>query len=53
MIVKNMFAQVNDEGHQYAIIDEIVDHRKDNSAILISEGMIRGTNGQEKPMITT
>jgi hypothetical protein len=34
-------------------LQEITDHKKDNSAISISNGMIHGANGQEKPKITT
>jgi hypothetical protein len=40
IIAENMFAQVDDEGYQYLILDEITDHRKDNSGISISDGMI-------------
>jgi hypothetical protein len=48
-----MFAQVDSEGRQYQILDEIIDHRKDNTAVPISEGMIQGPNGEMKPKITT
>jgi hypothetical protein len=34
-------------------LQEITDHKKDKSTIPISDGMIHGTNGQEKPEITT
>jgi hypothetical protein len=46
---ENMFAQVNIEGQQYQILDKIIDHRKDNTAVPISEGMIQGPNGEMKP----
>jgi hypothetical protein len=48
-----MFAQVDSEGRQYQILDKIIDHRKDNTAVPISEGMIQGPNGEMKPKITT
>ena len=32
-IAKNLFAQVNDNGYQYVLMDEIIDHRFDESAI--------------------
>jgi hypothetical protein len=53
IIAENMFAQVDDEGYQYLILDEITDHRKDNSAISISDGMIRSAHGSMKPKVTT
>jgi hypothetical protein len=53
VIAENMFAQVDSEGHQYLLLQEITDHKKDNSAVPISEGMTHGHNGQEKPKITT
>jgi hypothetical protein len=48
-----MFAQVDDEGQQFALIDEIVDHWKDNTAVPISEGMVCSANGLEKPKVMT
>ena len=53
IIAENMYAQVDSEGHQFSILDEITDHKKDNTAIPISDGTIRGANGQEKPKKTT
>ena len=48
-----MFAQVDDEGNQYLLMNNITDHRKDNTAIPISDGMTRGHNGKKSPEITT
>ena len=31
------------------MLEEFVDHRKDNTAVPISEGMIRNQNGKLKP----
>ena len=53
VIAENMFAQVDDEGNQYLLLQEITDHRKDNSAIPISDGMTRNSNGTKKPKVTT
>jgi hypothetical protein len=52
-IAENMFTQVNTKGNQFLLLQEITDHRSDNSVIPISEGMIHGANGQPKPKITT
>jgi hypothetical protein len=53
IIAENMFAQVDSEGNQYLLLQEITDHKKDNSAIPISDGKISSANGQSKPKITT
>ena len=48
-----MFAQVDYEGNQYLLINEITDHRKDKKSIPISDGIPRGHNGNESPKIIT
>ena len=53
VIAENMFAQVGDEGDQYLLMNKITDHRKDNTAIPIYDGMTRSHNGDELPKITT
>ena len=40
------------EVNQYPLMNEITNHRKDNKAIPISDGMTRGHNGNESPNIT-
>ena len=40
IIAESMFAQVDSESHYYQLLQEITDHRKDRSEILISDGMI-------------
>jgi hypothetical protein len=54
IIAKNMFAQVDSEGNQYLLLlQEIMDHKKDNSVIPMSDRKISSANGQPKPKITT
>jgi hypothetical protein len=53
VIAENMFAQVENEGNQFLLLQEITDHKKDHSAIPISEGTVRSANGQAKPKVTT
>eukprot|EP00957_Ditylum_brightwellii_P191319 14567333-Ditylum_brightwellii.AAC.3 len=50
---ENMFAQVDEEGHQFWVLIEITDPRKDASAIPMTDGMIRPANSQMTPNITT
>jgi hypothetical protein len=37
-----MYAQVDSEGNQYQLLSEITDHRSDNSAIQIADGLPSG-----------
>ena len=53
IIMENMFAQVDSEGNQYLLLKEITNHKHDNSAIPISEGMVQSSNGTMKPKVTT
>jgi Reverse transcriptase (RNA-dependent DNA polymerase) len=53
IIAENMFAQVDSEGRQYLLLQEITDHRCDNSAIHISDGMVSCYGGVKKPKVTT
>ena len=48
-----MYAQVDDEGNEFILLDEITDHRSDASAIPITDSTIRSANGSEKPKKTT
>jgi hypothetical protein len=49
IITENMYAQVNDKGNEFLLLDEITDHRSDASAIQIADGTIRSANSSEKP----
>jgi hypothetical protein len=40
IIAKNMYAQVNNEGNKFQLLDEIMDHKKDNTAIDIANGTV-------------
>ncbi|KAG7370061.1 reverse transcriptase RNA-dependent DNA polymerase [Nitzschia inconspicua] len=53
VIAENMLAQIDDEGRSYAIMKEITDHRKDATAIPISDGVIRSKSGNERLKTTT
>eukprot|EP00957_Ditylum_brightwellii_P065138 4940596-Ditylum_brightwellii.AAC.1 len=53
VIAEIMFAQVDEEGHQFKVLSEITDRMKDAFAIPMANVMIRQANGQMKPKITT
>ena len=52
LIAENIYEQLNDEGNRYRIIDQIIDHKKDGSAITSSNGTIM-LNGREHKKRTT
>jgi hypothetical protein len=39
VIASNMYAQVDDKGNTFQLLSEIVDHKKDRTAIDVSDGM--------------
>ena len=47
VIAENMFAQVDEEGNMYMILQEIMDHKKDNSAVPMAEGMYQTRTGSK------
>ena len=53
IIAENLFSQVDSEGNQYLLLKEIVSHRKDSSAIPISDGFFTSKNGNRVPKTTT
>ena len=52
-IAENMFAQVDSEGRQFLLIDEISDHKADQSALRIEQGFHVSKNGNRTPKRTT
>ena len=53
VIAENMFAQVDDEGNQYLLLEEVSNHRKDSSAVSIADGFVIGKSGNRVPKVTT
>ena len=53
IIAENLFSQVPTEGRQYVLMKEICDHRKDETAIPISEGWMTLHNGRQIRKKTT
>jgi hypothetical protein len=45
IIAENMYAQVNDEGNMFQLLDEIMDHKKDDMAIDIANGTVTMSSG--------
>jgi hypothetical protein len=53
VIAENMYAQVDDEGNEFLLLDEITDHKSGGTAIQIADGTITSANGTEKLKKTT
>jgi hypothetical protein len=53
VIAENLYAQCDSEGRQFLVLDEIIDHAKDNTAIAIVDGYTRSANGNRIPKQTT
>jgi hypothetical protein len=47
VIAKNMYAQVDDEGNMFQLLDEIMDHKKNNTAIDIANGTVTTSSGNK------
>lgn len=45
-IVENMYAQVDPEGNQYILLDEIINHRSDDKAIHMEDKYAPGTDNR-------
>jgi hypothetical protein len=53
VIAKNMYAQVDNEGNIVQLLDEIMDHKKDDTVIDIANGTVTTSSGNVKSKITT
>ena len=53
IITENLYSQVDDEGHQYLVIHEISDHRKNVTALSVADGFTTSVNGNKVPKKTT
>lgn len=53
IIAENMMSQVDAYGHHHQILKEIVEHKRDGSAITIENGFIRSRSGNLHPKKTT
>lgn len=53
VIAENILSQVNEEGHHQMIFDEILDYRKDHTALDETNGFRILPNGQKHPKMTT
>lgn len=52
-IAESLYSQVDDDGYNEAILDEIIDHRRTEDAIPRDYGFTEDIRGHQKPIITT
>ena len=53
IIVESIFAQVDDEGHEFLLMRKIVEHKKDGTAMARDDMFVCSPNGQMRGCITT
>jgi hypothetical protein len=52
-IAANMFAQIDDDGNRFVMLDSILDHRTDGSEIKPEDAFIISSNGGKRRKMTT
>jgi len=53
IIVEHIHSQVDNEGHTHHTLTEIIDHRKDSTAVTKDDAFVTMPNSQKKPRMTT
>ena len=53
IIAEHIYSQMDEDGNGVALLDEIIDHKKEDTAISKEDGYIIGPNGSRKPKQTT
>ena len=53
IISENIYSRIDSEGHSQYMLDEILDHKSDDTAIKQSEGFTVGSKGEQVPKQTT
>ena len=53
IIAEAIYSQIDEEGNTVSLLDEITDHKFDETAVKKEDGTIPGPNGSSKPKITT
>jgi len=53
LIAQAMYTQCDADGNQYMLLSQLVDHRKDNTAITVADQIVRRDNGRTYKRRTT
>jgi hypothetical protein len=52
VIAESMYLQIDDEGHTYQLMDKIIDHKADGTAVTKENGFTKNSGGVGKPKMT-
>ena len=52
VIAKNMFAQCDMEGNQFAMLSSLVYHKKDGNAVEVADGFVQWGNNRHQRITT-
>ena len=53
VIAENLYSQIDSEGRQFLVLEEITDHQKDGTDIKVDDGYTVSYNGNKQPKKTT
>ena len=53
LIAQNLYSQIDDEGKRHILLDDIVDHRKDRTAVEKNDAFLQMANGVKRRKETT
>ena len=53
LIAENLYSQIDTHGHQYQVVDEIIDHRSNGHAVSIDDAFINDKYGNQHRRKTT
>ena len=53
IIAEHIYSQVDEDGYGRTLLDKIIDHKSDDSAVDNADGFTRGPNGSRVPKWTT
>ena len=53
IIAEHIYSQIDGDGYGMALLDEIIDHKCDDTAVKRKDGFVRGPNGSRVPKQTT
>ena len=53
LIAENMYSQVDQEGQQYTLMSEIINHKSDGKALSKDDGFYLDCYGKQQPRMTT
>jgi hypothetical protein len=53
VIAESMYSQIDDKGHSFQILKEIIDHKSDGNPVSLDDGFTKEPDGAQNPQRTT